>query len=204
MSNVSVVTPAGEVAEKEIAPSREVRITLRDEHYLALLHWKHLEVISRKDGVISARIPYFGGMHVRDDFNIRVTSVVLMGQGEPFANYDATLEALRKLNSSDGAGIGARHLTVSTCGIIPGIARFAKEPEQFTLAVSLHSAVQKTRDILMTSNKDGKVSTVNVEDKFALIAVILVDRTVRLAEECEDGLEERDCLIGNLVRLFIS
>jgi len=62
MSNVSVVTPAGEVAEKEIAPSREVRITLRDEHYLALLHWKHLEVISRKDGVISARIPYFGGM----------------------------------------------------------------------------------------------------------------------------------------------
>jgi 23S rRNA (adenine2503-C2)-methyltransferase len=88
-------------------------------------------------------------MHVRDDFGTRVTSVVLMGQGEPFMNYDATLAALRRLNSPDGLGIGARHLTVSTCGIIPQIMRFAKEPEQFTLAVSLHSAVQKTRNFLM-------------------------------------------------------
>ncbi|WP_077598581.1 23S rRNA (adenine(2503)-C(2))-methyltransferase RlmN [Olsenella urininfantis] len=88
-------------------------------------------------------------MHVRDDFNERVTSVVLMGQGEPFMNYDATMAALRRLNSPEGAGIGARHLTVSTCGVIPMIKRFANEPEQFTLAVSLHSAVQKTRDALM-------------------------------------------------------
>lgn len=88
-------------------------------------------------------------MHVRDDFDSRVTSVVLMGQGEPLVNYDATLAALRRLNSPEGAGIGARHLTVSTCGIIPMIKRFANEPEQFTLAVSLHSAVQRTRDFLM-------------------------------------------------------
>jgi 23S rRNA (adenine2503-C2)-methyltransferase len=92
-------------------------------------------------------------MHVRDDFNTRVTSVVLMGQGEPFANYDASIGALRLLNSEDGGGIGARHLTVSTSGIIPGILRFAKEPEQFTLAVSLHSAVQRTRDALMPGVK---------------------------------------------------
>ncbi|ERI06324.1 23S rRNA (adenine(2503)-C(2))-methyltransferase RlmN [Atopobium sp. oral taxon 810] len=92
-------------------------------------------------------------MHVRDDFGRRVTSVVMMGQGEPFANYDATLAALRKLNSPDGAGIGARHLTVSTCGIIPNIIRFSKEPEQFTLAVSLHSAVQSTRNMLMPGVK---------------------------------------------------
>lgn len=88
-------------------------------------------------------------IHVRDDFDSRVTSVVLMGQGEPFNNYDASLEAMRKLNSPDGLGIGARHITVSTCGIIPGIKRFANEPEQFTLAVSLHSAVQRTRNALM-------------------------------------------------------
>lgn len=88
-------------------------------------------------------------MHVGEDFVTRVTGVVLMGQGEPFMNYDASLEALRRLNSPEGAGIGARHLTLSTCGIIPGIRRFAKEPEQFTLAVSLHSAVQKTRNALM-------------------------------------------------------
>ena len=92
-------------------------------------------------------------IHVRDDFGTRVTSVVMMGQGEPFANYDATLAALRKLNSPTGLGIGARHLTVSTCGIIPQITRFSREPEQFTLAVSLHSAVQKTRDALMPGVK---------------------------------------------------
>lgn len=83
------------------------------------------------------------------DFGERVTNVVTMGQGEPFANYEAVLAALRFLNAKDGAGIGARHLTVSTCGLIPGIRRFAGEAEQFTLAVSLHSAVQGTRDRLM-------------------------------------------------------
>jgi len=88
-------------------------------------------------------------MHVRDDFDRRVTSVVLMGQGEPFMNYDASLAAMRRLNSPDGLGIGARHITVSTCGVIPAIKRFANEPEQFTLAVSLHSAVQRTRNALM-------------------------------------------------------
>jgi len=86
---------------------------------------------------------------VADDFGARVTNAVAMGQGEPFANYDATLGALRLMNSPDGLGIGARHLTVSTCGLTAGIRRFALEPEQFTLAVSLHSARQPTRDRLM-------------------------------------------------------
>ena len=98
---------------------------------------------------LSAGEIYDQVMHVRDDFDTRVTSVVLMGQGEPFMNYDASLEAMRKLNSPDGLGIGARHITVSTCGIIPQIKRFSNEPEQFTLAVSLHSAVQRTRNALM-------------------------------------------------------
>lgn len=88
-------------------------------------------------------------IHVRDDFDRRVTSVVFMGQGEPFMNYDASLAAMRRLNSSEGLGIGARHITVSTCGIIPAIKRFSNEPEQFTLAISLHSAVQRTRNLLM-------------------------------------------------------
>ena len=99
-------------------------------------------------------------MHVRDDFDTRVTSVVFMGQGEPFMNYDNTLAALRKLNDPDQGGIGARHLTVSTCGVIPMIRKFSHEPEQFTLAVSLHSAVQKTRNILMPGVK--KYSLLNL------------------------------------------
>lgn len=86
---------------------------------------------------------------VAADFSRRATNVVAMGQGEPFADFDATLAAFRFLNAKDGAGIGARHLTASTAGIVPGIRRLAEQPEQFTLAVSLHSAVQATRDRLM-------------------------------------------------------
>ena len=83
------------------------------------------------------------------DFRRAVTNVVVMGQGEPFANYDATLGALRLLNDAHTFNIGARHLTVSTCGIISGIERLAQEPEQFRLAVSLHAATQELRDRLM-------------------------------------------------------
>jgi 23S rRNA (adenine2503-C2)-methyltransferase len=86
---------------------------------------------------------------VARDFGMRASNAVAMGQGEPFVNYESTLGALRLMNAKEGLGIGARHLTVSTCGVVPGIERFAREPEQFTLAVSLHSAVQATRDRLM-------------------------------------------------------
>ena len=86
---------------------------------------------------------------VAEDFGKRVTNAVAMGQGEPFANYDAVLDALRIINDPRGPAIGARHVTVSTCGLVAGIDRFAEESEQFTLAISLHSAVQDTRDMLM-------------------------------------------------------
>lgn len=86
---------------------------------------------------------------VARDFSMRASNAVAMGQGEPFANYDATLGGLRIMNAAEGLGIGARHLTISTCGVIPGIERLAREPEQFTLAVSLHSAIQQTRDRIM-------------------------------------------------------
>ena len=91
---------------------------------------------------------------VQQDLEERVTNVVVMGQGEPFANYDATLAALRILNHPKLLNIGARHITVSTCGVLSGIQRLANEPEQFTLAVSLHAATQAIRDILMPSMKN--------------------------------------------------
>ena len=86
---------------------------------------------------------------VQNDFNCRVTNLVSMGQGEPFQNYEASLEALRFANAKDSLEIGARHITVSTCGIIQGIDKLAQEPEQFTLAVSLHSAIQSVRNEIM-------------------------------------------------------
>ena len=85
----------------------------------------------------------------QDDMGMRVSNAVGMGQGEPFLNYDNALAALRILNSPKGLAIGARHMTVSTCGLTALIDRFASEPEQFTLAVSLHAARQEVRDAIM-------------------------------------------------------
>ena len=79
----------------------------------------------------------------------RVSNVVVMGQGEPFLNYEQTLSALRILNDEKLLNIGARHITLSTCGILSGIDHLGTEPEQFTLAVSLHAAIQRTRDEIM-------------------------------------------------------
>lgn len=78
-----------------------------------------------------------------------VSNVVVMGQGEPFLNYDNVISAMRRLNQDEVFNIGARHITVSTSGIVDGIYAFANEPEQFRLAVSLHSADQRTRNKLM-------------------------------------------------------
>lgn len=86
---------------------------------------------------------------IQGDFGTRVSHVVSMGQGEPFLNYDATLQALDFLNDKKGFGIGARHITVSTCGIPSGIERLGSDSHQYTLAVSLHSAQQSVRDMLM-------------------------------------------------------
>ncbi len=85
----------------------------------------------------------------REDFGARVSNVVVMGQGEPFLNYDHVLSALRLMNHPKTLAIGARHITVSTSGVLAGIRRLAQEPEQFTLAVSLHAARQDVRDRLM-------------------------------------------------------
>jgi len=100
---------------------------------------------------------------VARDFESRATNAVAMGQGEPFANYAHAMAALRILNSPAGPGIGARHITVSTCGLLEGIRKFAKEPEQFTLAVSLHSAVQSTRDRLMPGVRNQPVTALRSE-----------------------------------------
>jgi len=82
----------------------------------------------------------------------RVTNVVFMGMGEPLANYEATLRALRVLNAPWGAGIGMRHLTVSTVGLVPQIRALAQERLQLTLAVSLHAPDDALRTHLVPIN----------------------------------------------------
>lgn len=94
---------------------------------------------------------------VQADFDKRVTNVVVMGQGEPFANYDNVMAALRIMNHPKLLNIGARHITVSTCGLVEGVEKFSREPEQFTLAVSLHAARQETRDEIMPALKGQRI-----------------------------------------------
>ncbi len=125
----------------------------------------------------------------QDDMGKRVTNVVGMGQGEPFLNYDNTMEALRILNNKKGLEIGARHISVSTCGILPGIERFSEEPEQFTLAVSLHAARQGVRDILMPNVARFKLGNL----KSALQEYIAkTNRRVTLEYIMIDGVNDAD------------
>ena len=83
----------------------------------------------------------------------RLTHLVFMGTGEPLDNYDNLLKAIRIINSPDGLNIGSRRMTISTCGIIPGIQRLAQEGIQVELSVSLHASDDKTRSSLMPVNK---------------------------------------------------
>lgn len=85
--------------------------------------------------------------------NKRVSHVVIMGTGEPFDNYDNVLEFVKTINCPYGLDIGARHITISTCGVIPGIQRFKEENLQVNLAISLHAATDELRDKLMPINR---------------------------------------------------
>ncbi len=85
----------------------------------------------------------------RDIAPERVSNVVVMGMGEPMLNYGATLQALKVLNDPDGFGLAARHIAVSTSGLVDKIRRFADEPEQFHLAISLHTPFEDERQELM-------------------------------------------------------
>ena len=82
-----------------------------------------------------------------------ITNIVVMGMGEPFANYDETMRALKLINAGRGPNLGARHITLSTCGVVPGFAKLAAEGIQFELSVSLHAPNDALRDELMPVNK---------------------------------------------------
>ena len=133
------------------------------------------------------------------------TNVVFMGMGEPLLNWDAVDAALTILNAPNGFGIGARHITVSTVGILPTLAKLAARPEQFRLAVSLHAATPDLRHALMP-----------IEKKYALPEVMSALKQFRRRVTLEyvliggtnDGFEQADRLaelarrLGALVNLL--
>jgi 23S rRNA (adenine2503-C2)-methyltransferase len=85
--------------------------------------------------------------------NELVTNIVVMGMGEPFHNYDATLAAIRRLNDPQGFNLGARRFTISTVGLVPGIHKFTQEHSQINLAISLHAADDNLRSKLLPINR---------------------------------------------------
>ena len=90
----------------------------------------------------------------------RLTNVVFMGMGEPLLNLDHVLAAVDALNDAERFGLGARHITVSTSGVVPGIRRLTALGPQFTLAVSLHAARDPLRDVLVPLNRRWPIAEV--------------------------------------------
>lgn len=90
---------------------------------------------------------------IEKDIGKRISSVVVMGIGEPFDNYNNLMDFIRIINDAKGIAIGARHITVSTCGIVPKIYEFSNEDLQVNLALSLHAPDDEVRNKIMPINK---------------------------------------------------
>ena len=95
-----------------------------------------------------------------EDLKIKITRVVLMGIGEPFDNYDNVINFINIINNPFGLAIGSRHITVSTCGIVPKIYEFIKDGKQVNLAISLHAPNNELRSQIMNINKAYKIEEV--------------------------------------------
>ncbi len=102
-------------------------------------------------GEIVAQVLYFARRLAAE--GERLTNLVVMGMGEPFHNYEATMAAVDRLNDPDGFKFGARRITISTVGLVPMIERFAREHRQVNLAVSLHAATNELRSRLLPVNR---------------------------------------------------
>lgn len=95
---------------------------------------------------------------IEKDIKMRISSVVIMGIGEPLDNYDNVLDFIKIINDPKGIAIGARHITLSTCGLIPKIKDLANESLQINLAISLHAPNMEIRNKLMPVNKVYNIS----------------------------------------------
>ena len=89
---------------------------------------------------------------VEQDTGVRISNVVFMGIGEPLNNYENVVKAIRIINNQKGINIGARHISVSTSGLVPGIYRLAEEKIQCTLSISLHATNNEKRSSMMPVN----------------------------------------------------
>src|SRR5512135_738428 len=129
---------SGEIIEQVLFFERELRASERET--------KTKLRMDKNPGHTASRHESGGDSH-------RLTNVVFMGMGEPFANYNQLMDALTCLNDPAGYSFGARRMTVSTVGLVPMIERFTQERSQVNLAVSLHAATNELRETMLPINK---------------------------------------------------
>ena len=125
----------------------------------------------------------------RKDAGAPVSNIVLMGIGEPMDNLDNVLKFLELVNHPDGLNIGMRHISLSTCGVLPGIRRLAELAPQLTLSVSLHAPDSETRSRLMPINR-----AYDVEELFSACHDYFEETGRRISFEYAmiDGVNDRD------------
>ncbi len=130
--------------------------------------------------------------------NQRVSNIVVMGIGEPFDNYETLLKFLTIVNYPKGLEIGARHITVSTCGIVPKIYEFADFPLQINLAVSLHAPTNELRSKMMKINKVYKIEELIEALKYYLDKT---NRRITFEYILIKGVNDRDQDALDLIKL---
>lgn len=146
-------------------------------------------------------------LEVERILNIKITNIVVMGIGEPFDNYDNTMDAVKILNDPKAFEIGARHITISTSGIIPGIEKFSDEGLQVNLALSLHAPNDKLRSELMKINNAYSLRDVmktiktyvkktNRRITFEYILLKGVNDSVELANELSNLIRGINCYVN--------
>ena len=135
-------------------------------------------------------------MAVERDTGVRISNIVFMGIGEPLDNYDNVVKAIRNINNPKGLNIGARHISISTSGLVPKIYKLAEENIQCTLSISLHATTDEQRSKMMPVN-----NTYNIEELLKACKDY-VEKTHRrisfeyaLAKENNDNLEDAKRLV---------
>ena len=131
--------------------------------------------------------------------HLRITNVVYMGMGEPFLNYDNVMDSIRTINDSNGLNIGARHISISTCGIIDGIKKLTKEKLQVNLAISLHAPTDKLRSELMPIN-----NRYHLEDLLDVVDDYIEKRSRRVMFEylMIEGINDKEYHARELIKIM--
>ncbi len=144
---------------------------------------------------------------VEEDLKDRISHVVLMGIGEPFDNYINVIKFIDIINSNKGIDIGSRHITVSTCGIVPKIKEFTNYDKQVNLAISLHAPNNKIRDSIMNINHAYKIEDIissikeyiaktNRRVTFEYIMLKGVNDSITCAKELSSLLKGINCYVN--------